>query len=127
VIFLKTIKFLLLIGFCMMGAGMATSNVTFQVIGLIACVVLLCAYFIVRRNERTRQLNAQIEARQGITSEMLTLEYNDLINANILAFTGQGKSTEQVAAMAMNKTMATLMKKYGYTTDELGRMLVEGR
>jgi len=126
VIFLKTIKFLLLIGFCIIGAGTATSNVTLQVVGLVACVVLLCAYFIVRRNDRTRLHNIQMAARQGITSEMLTLEYNDLVNANILAFTGHGKSKEQVAAMAMNETMATLMKKYGYTSDELGKMLVGG-
>jgi Na+/melibiose symporter-like transporter len=124
---MKTIKPFLLIGFCMLSAGTATDNVALQVAGLVACIVLLCAYFLAYRSERARQLNAQAAARQSVTSDMLILEYNDLINAHLAVFVGNGKSKEQNAATAMNMATVTLTKKYGYTADELGKMLANGR
>ena len=122
---MKAIKFLLLTGFCMLGAGTALHNTGLKVAGLVSCVVLLCAYFVVRSGH-ARLHNAQMAARQGMTADLLILEYHDLLNAHIAVFVGNGKSKEQIAAMAMNETMAALMKKYGYTTDELGGMLFGG-
>jgi len=112
----------------MMGAGIATHNVAFQVIGVIASIVFVVVYLITRNNDKASQLSAQMAARQGVTPDMLILEYNDLINAYLFTFSqsGTGMSREQITAMAMNEAPATLMKKYGYSPDELGSILAVG-
>ena len=86
---MKAVKFILLVCFCTLSAGIATGNVTFQIIGTIACVVFICVYFIMFINDRKRKkniaqmaekVNTQMAARQGVTPEMLQSEYNDLFN-----------------------------------------------
>jgi len=121
---MKAIKSLLLIGFCMMSAGTVMGNVAFQVIGLVGCIVLLGFYFVIRRNERASKVVAQQAARQAVNQDMLIDEYNDLINAHIVIFAGTGKSAEQLTGEAMNNATAVMMDKYGYSAEELGRLLV---
>jgi len=126
---MKTIKFLLLLSFCTLSAGIAVNNVFFQVLGVISCIVMVAVFLAMRRKEKEQEHLAQLQARQGLTPDQLFLEYNDQMNASIWTMLQMGikKSREEMAADAMKIAMETLIKKYGFTMDELTGILFGGQ
>ena len=123
---MKTIRFLLLVCFCTLAAGIAVGSLTFQIIGLIACIAMLCVFFVVswrQRNQKRAREAAQALARQVASPQSLGQEYRELTNFYRATLANIYQSPEQLAAVSMNKATADMLDKYGYTAEELGQKM----